>query len=627
MENWGLITARQAESLYNPLLFPLTHKNHVQEVIAHEVAHQWFGNLVTMKWWNNLWLNEGFATMISLRAVDFLENTTLRYPEMTAEYMCIVLRTDQTDSQTFPVSSKGDEEVFSSNQRPRLITYRKAAIVIRMVERLVEEDIFRKGLHHFLNKFMYKNADQDDLYSILTYVHDSSSGGHLTGQNFSLADVMDTWLGQESVPVVHVSRKEGSIVTLRQQRYKHIPSTPPSKRDNYIWKIPIFYDDPVSGKHRVFWLTDHKPAVFDMGLQVVVDPYQLTYMRIRYDDGMYYDITKRLIEDHNSIPANSRGRLIDDTLAMAEHGQVSYEVPFNVTMYLPYETSFRPFHVFSAYLDFFLPRLYLEPDYEKYREWLLMILATQFDRMYAEGFESYAQLGSNENRLRELIVFRACGIDYKPCVEFAKKSFAELRQNCSKTFLSSVECNRIPFYIRSQVYSTAIQHGTQEDFDFLHQKWLDEHYMMERDRIWSGLSASKRKNDVYRIWTDLLQNKARDSIKERAVAFSKHLRHENHLLTFMNDRYKYVANQLRYSADSFQTMFAAALRGIHHVSQADLARTVMEKYAETFKIHSGVLGSIMGRFAWRRDMGPHVIGNATKALKQMRKIHAGRPFL
>uniref|UniRef100_A0A8R1DMU7 Peptidase_M1 domain-containing protein n=1 Tax=Caenorhabditis japonica TaxID=281687 RepID=A0A8R1DMU7_CAEJA len=336
MENWGLVTVRQAEGLYHQGSFPINQKHNVQEIIGHELAHQWFGNLVTMKWWNDLWLNEGFATMIGVKAVDFLENTTWRYRDTTAEMMCITLRSDQMDQSIAVSANKEVDFMRHLELQPsqKTIIYKKAAIITRMIERLVEEHTFKEGLNRFLSTFTYKNADHEDLFNVLAYVHDSSSGGHLSGQNFSLTDVMDTWLRQAHFPVVHVNRKEGSIVTLRQERYIHFKSR--DTRD-YVWKIPIFYDDPVSGKHKVFWITDKQPVVFDMGGQLVVDPHQLTYMRLRYDDVMYADLTAKLLDDFKAIPTNSRSRLLDDTLAMAECGQLDYKVAFNMTMYLAKE--------------------------------------------------------------------------------------------------------------------------------------------------------------------------------------------------------------------------------------------------------------------------------------------------
>ncbi|KAF1750073.1 hypothetical protein GCK72_016619 [Caenorhabditis remanei] len=338
MENWGLITIRQTDGLYKEGQFSITQKHNLQEIISHEVAHQWFGNLVTMKWWNDLWLNEGFATLISVRAVDFLENTTWRYEDKSAELQCIALRTDQMDGM-IPVSANSNANIgryMEKSPKVNAIVYKKSSIIIRMIERLIEDETFKQGLSRFLNSFLYKNADHEDLFNVLVYVHDSSAGGHLSGQNFSLSDVMDTWIRQAHFPIVHVNRLEGSIVTLRQEKYEHVPYDPP-RENSQVWKIPIFYDDPVSGKHKVFWLTDKQPAVFDMGGQFVVDPHQLTYMRLRYDMDVYSDITMALLRDHNLVPANSRSRLIDDTMAMAENGQMSYKVPFNMTMYMTSE--------------------------------------------------------------------------------------------------------------------------------------------------------------------------------------------------------------------------------------------------------------------------------------------------
>ncbi|CAI5451507.1 unnamed protein product [Caenorhabditis angaria] len=261
MENWGLITVRQAEALFMEKKFPILQKHQTQEVIAHEVAHQWFGNLVTMKWWNNLWLNEGFATMIGVKAIDFLANTTTQYSEMSPEYMCLSLRQDQKLNSIAVSHERNDSNGFLDSNS-RIIVYKKAAIIIRMIERLVEEDVFQEGLHRFLDKHRYSNADHMDLFDELTHVHSSSSGGHLSGQVFSLNDVMDTWLRQPSFPVVHVRRENSSHLVLNQQRYNHNPRIR-SDRENFTWIIPIFHDDPITQKHKVVWIVDKNEILFN----------------------------------------------------------------------------------------------------------------------------------------------------------------------------------------------------------------------------------------------------------------------------------------------------------------------------------------------------------------------------
>ncbi|EGT55372.1 hypothetical protein CAEBREN_15778 [Caenorhabditis brenneri] len=623
MENWGLITIRQSDALFKKGQFAITQKHNILEIISHEVAHQWFGNLVTMKWWNDLWLNEGFATLISVRAVDFLENTTWRYEDRSAELQCVALRIDQMDGMVPVSGSKFSNLGRYMDARPKLnaIVYKKSSIIIRMIERLIEEDIFKQGLRRFLNSFLYKNADHEDLFNVLLYVHDSSAGGHLSGQNFSLSDVMDTWVRQAHFPVVHVNRKEGSIVTLRQEKYEHIPYDPPRPNEQ-VWKIPIFYDDPVSSKHKVFWLTDKQPKVFDMGGQLVVDPHQLTYMRLRYDMEMYSDITMALLHDYNSIPANSRSRLIDDTMAMAEFGQLSYKVSFNITMYMSRETSYRPFQTFSAYLDFFLPRMYIHESWPIYKEYLEIILGAQYDKFYNQGLDVDMDNDMDVFETRNLVVQRACTIGYAPCIKMAKEKFAELRKNCSEDhqLLSTKSCNQIPYYLRSSVYAAAISHGSQEDFEFLFKKWNMEHYIMERDNIFTGLCNTNVRNNSDLTWRALLKNRARENIMARAGACSKHLVNNSFILDLFYEDSEYLKELTETADHALSGVLILVVRNIY--SKEDIVR--LDEMLKPHPIFSKHLGGnryhAMERIKWRKVVAPFFAGNASEAIEEMRKI-------
>ncbi|VDO98844.1 unnamed protein product [Heligmosomoides polygyrus] len=172
-------------------------------------ALQWFGNLVTMKWWDDLWLNEGFASMIGLKANDIVENSPLsRVP----------MRNDQMPNSV-PVSRRDEafdpETAFTSN------TYKKATLIMLMVERIVGEVTFRDGLRLFLNQFMYRNVDHTDLLAALTRVYDgATNGGRLVGYNFTLAEVIETWIYQKGFPILHVSKLNDGKVQVTQEIYR-----------------------------------------------------------------------------------------------------------------------------------------------------------------------------------------------------------------------------------------------------------------------------------------------------------------------------------------------------------------------------------------------------------------------
>ncbi|KAK0145219.1 Endoplasmic reticulum aminopeptidase 2 [Merluccius polli] len=169
MENWGLITYRETSLLYDPLTSSATDKLWVTMVIAHELAHQWFGNLVTMVWWNDLWLNEGFARYMEYIAVEAM------YPELRVEeyllhtYFAAVARDSLNSSR--PISSPAEnpteiEEMFDT------VSYDKGACVLHMLRHFLTDEVFQSGIVRYLHKFSYSNAHNQDLWDSLANVRD-----------------------------------------------------------------------------------------------------------------------------------------------------------------------------------------------------------------------------------------------------------------------------------------------------------------------------------------------------------------------------------------------------------------------------------------------------------------------
>ena len=194
MENWGLVTYREVCLLCDAKTCSLRVKQYVAIVVCHELAHQWFGNLVTMDWWSQLWLNEGFATFMEYLASDTL------FPEwnmwnmfITSEFSRAFELDGMLTSHPIEVAVKTAEEaddIFDA------ISYCKGACIIRMIQAFIGAKTFAKALNKYLNKFAYSNAITEDLWSYLS----AESGKNIT-------QIMSNWTQKQGFPLIEATRK------------------------------------------------------------------------------------------------------------------------------------------------------------------------------------------------------------------------------------------------------------------------------------------------------------------------------------------------------------------------------------------------------------------------------------
>lgn len=193
MENWGLITYREVALLVEPKTASATQKHFVASVIAHELAHQWFGNLVTMKWWDDLWLNESFADFVEHIALDGLHPEWETWLDFVLARGVGALRRDATDGvQSVHVEVHHPDEI--STLFDGAIVYGKGARLMKMLRSYIGDDAFRVGLKTYFSEFAYKNTEGADLWK-----HLSAASGK------DIATFMDAWLSQPGYPVLTVS--------------------------------------------------------------------------------------------------------------------------------------------------------------------------------------------------------------------------------------------------------------------------------------------------------------------------------------------------------------------------------------------------------------------------------------
>jgi len=222
MENWGAITFREALLLFNPKTSSTRTKRLIAEVVSHEIAHQWFGNLVTMKWWNDLWLNESFATFMAAKFVDMLRPKWDVWDEFLEGTMNAAMMLDGLES-THPIDAKVDspsqiQEIFDA------ISYDKGSCILMMLEHYVGERYFQDGLKSYLKKFKYGNAKGGDLWDEI----ESSS-------NLPVRKIMESWIKKPGYPFLDVRRNGETVI--RQSRFRYSKDGRGPK-----WSIPIFSD-------------------------------------------------------------------------------------------------------------------------------------------------------------------------------------------------------------------------------------------------------------------------------------------------------------------------------------------------------------------------------------------------
>ena len=229
MENWGAITYRETALLVDAENSSAGTRQRVAEVVAHEMAHMWFGDLVTMEWWDDLWLNESFASWMGTKAVDWL------FPDWEMWTQFVNMDTNRalsldglTNSHPIEQEVKNPAEV---NQLFDAISYSKGASVIRMLEQFLGPESFQRGLQGYLASHQYGNARTEDLWSAL----ESASGQPVTS-------IMDSWTKQMGYPVLQVETtgEPGQReLSLFQQRFVYDRLLDDSRTDPEVWRVPV----------------------------------------------------------------------------------------------------------------------------------------------------------------------------------------------------------------------------------------------------------------------------------------------------------------------------------------------------------------------------------------------------
>jgi aminopeptidase N len=298
MENVGCVTYRESLLLVDTDKATQPEVATVADVIAHELAHMWFGDLVTMRWWNGIWLNEAFATLMELLAVDAYRPDWERWSQFLRS-RAIAFEVDaleSTRSIEYPVRSPDDAAGMFD-----ILTYTKGAAVLRMLEQYLGAERFRNGIRRYLDEHRFGNTETHDLWDAIEKA---------TAE--PVRRIMDGWIWQGGYPLVS-ARLEGGSLKLSQRRYLIS-----GKEDDTVWDVPLLIRTS-EGTEPALIEPNGLTLAVPVGAPIVVNAGVHAFVRVDYDD----ELLGRLTADLTSLSTDERTQLVDDTWAAVVAGRRS----------------------------------------------------------------------------------------------------------------------------------------------------------------------------------------------------------------------------------------------------------------------------------------------------------------
>lgn len=467
MENWGGITYYESVLLFDPKNSSTETKQSIFAVIAHEMAHQWFGDLVTMAWWDNLWLNEGFASWMGSKCTDrfnpewneWLRRNESRDPTRRIGFPQDTAMQGDARSTTHPVQQPIATEA-EANGAFDQITYRKGQAIIRMLESFLGEEVFRDGIRKYIATHKYSNTTTADLWQALTEVSGKPVG-----------EIAPGWTEQPAFPLVKVERKETTIQLTQERFAVHFSDPPPLQ-----WQIPLTYVTQEEPSTSGFLLRD-KSAVLpnelpnDKAIKFNVE--DAGYYRVQYDSASW-DL---LVAQIPRLSEADRVNLLLDAWALVEAGR---EPLSHYLSLLDSVLDADQLAVYDQIIDTFtfLNRLLAgDPIRPRFQQFARALLRPAFDRA---GWEAKPGEKAKTGLLRVSLI-RGLGV----------LNDSDVIAGCRARFDSFLsDPSSVSPDLRPAVLSVVGRYADSATWEKLHQRGLKTNSIEEKQYLYEALASA-----------------------------------------------------------------------------------------------------------------------------------------
>jgi len=467
MENWGGITYYESVLLFDPTKSSATTRQRIYEVVAHETAHQWFGDLVTMAWWDNLWLNEGFASWMGSKCTAhfnpdwevWLARNTQRDPSRRTGIAKEVAMEGDARSTTHaiqqPVANESD-----ANSAFDDITYRKGQSFLRMLESFLGEAAFRDGIRRYIAAHKYSNSTTADLWNALS---DASRK--------PVSEIAAAWTEQPGFPVLIIKR-DGENISLSQERFTiNFPNAPALE-----WKIPLTYFVVGEKKIESRLMTGKIDNLSNIAADRVIklNANGAGNYRVEYDESSW----KALLGALPKLNLEDRVNLLSDSWALVQANRADISLYLDLIAKLPrgHELAERD-QIVNAF-DY-VNRLFLgDPGRDKFQTYARLVLRPTFDEL---GWEPKKNEAIRDSLLRASLIIALGDLNDQEIIDGCKKRFEKF----------VVDPGSLAPDLRASIFFVVGQNADDATWNKLHELGLKTTSSEEKQNYYDALAAAR----------------------------------------------------------------------------------------------------------------------------------------
>ncbi|KAL7641052.1 UNVERIFIED_CONTAM: hypothetical protein RMT77_008189 [Armadillidium vulgare] len=486
MENFGLIITKE-DSLTTKNEF--SRKEWVATVTAHEIAHQWAGNLVTPQSWSQSWLSEGFASYFAAKSLDKVEPQLEATNHMMVEHVRIVMIGDEELDWGQTLEIKHFDPLVQDTKNIHI--YYKGAAVLRMLNSVLGEDIFAEGIKTYFRKYIFQSVTERDFYDIFTTGNFSFVKDNLPT---SIENIMKGWTTQESYPLLTVNRLDNGTISITQDIFTEKKNESRNEvlndvRVSSTWWIPISYytskDANFSTTPKAWYPPTHEPLLLNEdvlpGSWIVLNSQQSCYLRVNYDNDLWDSISQQLILDHSKIHLLNRAQLFMDAFHLFEKGHIDIDKALGLMRYLGKERSYIPFYTAMRPFSQIEIKMRGNSHYGLLKSFLSSIIVPVIEGKFGKTY--------TEQKRFQIATSWACQIQNKKCTKFAKILFRLWEVTNDLSIYSELA--------KKSLLCSAVESGSEEEWGVVFRRAFDTETPNEVTEILrEALSCSDNKTRI-----------------------------------------------------------------------------------------------------------------------------------